>query len=312
MSDHNPIGHCEVQIRQLRSFIALAEELNFTRAARRMNITQPPFSQQISQLEEALEVKLFRRNTRRVELTDAGHVFLQDIRDILRRLDKSVSQVRIMEEGLSGHIEVGLAGAHFRGPIPRIIAHYNKHFPNIAIVLNEMRPTEQIQALLERKIDVSISRVPISTSTLRHVFLWPDPVMVALPKAHALSVCSVLRLEDLVSEPLIILRRETSPIAQQCYERIMQIDSNACFVQVVEDVPAQISLVSTGLGVAIVPLSTTTGDEQIEVRPLVQSDIRTDVYGVVRVDADKPHISIFLDECRKFAKNNQKGLIHTC
>lgn len=303
MSDHICTASHELRIRQLRSFVALAEELNFTRAARRMNITQPPFSHQIAQLEESLGVKLFERSSRRVELTDAGRLFLRDIRDVLDRLDKAVGQVRLVEEGVSGYIEVGLAGAHFYGPMPRIIAHYNRCFPNIAILLNEMRPVEQIHALLEHKIDLSISRSPQDSSTLRSVFLWPDPVVVAMPQGHPLAQRDRLNPADMVSEPMIMLRRETSPIAQQWYEHCVLLNPDARFVQFVEDVPAQISLVATGLGIAIVPLSTTEVFDNIEVRPLDNSGISMDVYGVFRKDMNKPQLNVLLRECRKFTED---------
>src|SRR5690606_9594736 len=123
-----------MNINQLKYFVALAEELSFTRAAQRLHISQPPLSKQIALLEEELSVRLFDRSSRHVELTDAGRVYLYEVKAILARLNRAKARARAIEEGMEGAIEIGLSGSHFLGPMPQLIAYCNHEAPNINLV----------------------------------------------------------------------------------------------------------------------------------------------------------------------------------
>ena len=273
-----------MELRQLRYFTALAEELNFTRAAERLHISQPPLSAQIAQLESELGVKLFDRTSRKVSLTDAGATFLRDVRVIQTRLKEATQRVQDIHSGLAGRIEIGVSGSHFLGPLPQCISDLAKAYPDIDVVLNEMAPNDQLEALREQRIDVSISRQIIEDEVLCSEALWPDPLWVALPRGHALAGdTGVLSLSALAGEQFIMLRRDTSRFAQQIFNACLQKGFTPNVVHAVSEVPAQLSLVSAGLGVAVVPGSTRRYQANTLVfRPLEDVGIHTQVHAVIR------------------------------
>ncbi|HEY9281693.1 MAG TPA: LysR substrate-binding domain-containing protein [Eoetvoesiella sp.] len=285
-----------MELRQLRYFVVLAEELNFTRAATRLHISQPPLSLQIAQLERELGVQLFDRTSRRVVLTEAGHTFLHDVRAVQQRLRDASERVLAVDRGLAGRIEVGLSGSHFMGPLPGVIARYASLVPDVAVVLHEMYPADQIEALRERRIDLSISRVVVSDEILRSVPLWKDPVVVALPVAHRFAGRRKLPLEALASEAFVLLRRGTSAYAQRMYDACMQAGFVPREAQSVAEIPAQLNLVAAGLGVALVPASVCVRFEGVvAVCHLARAVGQADVYAILRRDSRKRVIDTFLE-----------------
>ena len=285
-----------MELRQLRYFTALAEELNFTRAAERLHISQPPLSAQIAQLEVELGVKLFERNSRKVSLTDAGAAFLRDVRVIQSRLKEATQRVQDIHGGLAGRIEIGLSGSHFLGPLPQCISELAQAFPDIDVVLNEMAPNDQIEALREQRIDISISRQLIEDDLLCSEALWPDPLWVALPKTHTLATThDLLPLNALAKERFIMLRRDTSRFAQHIYNACLTKGFTPNVVHAVAEVPAQLSLVGAGLGIAIVPGSTRRFQSgALAFRPLEDIGIPTQVHAVTRRTPRKPAVATVL------------------
>lgn len=290
-----------LELRQLRYFIALAEELNFTRAAERLHISQPPLSAQIAQLETELGVKLFERNSRKVSLTDAGAVFLHDVRLIQSRLREAAERVKHVHSGLAGRIEIGLSGSHFLGPLPLFIAKLAHTHPDIDVVLNEMAPNEQLESLREQRIDISISRQSVEDDLLHSQLLWPDPLLVALPGGHALATHPALKLEALASERFIMLRRETSHFADQVFLACAAHGFTPHVAHSVAEVPAQLNLVAAGLGIALVPASTRNPQSGALVFcPLDEPGLQGHVHAVVRKGHKKTVVETFLDLLRKY------------
>lgn len=160
-----------MELRHLRYFIALAEELSFTRAAQRLHVSQPPLSLQIAQLEQELGAQLFVRTSRRVELTLAGQAYLVDARAVLERLDTARQRVAAIGQGQAGRIEVGLSGSHFLGPFPAALARYRHSHPGVDVVLHEMQPSLQQAALRDKRIDVGISRTAVNDDQLSSTLL---------------------------------------------------------------------------------------------------------------------------------------------
>ncbi len=284
-----------MEIRQLRYFAVLAEELNFRRAAERLHMSQPPLSTQIAQLEQELGVRLFERNNRRVVLTEAGQAFLNDVRILLARLKDATSRVRSVDAGLAGRLEIGLAASHFLGPVPALIARYTREHPQLSILLNEMNPASQLEALRERRIDVSISRSAIDDEELQSVLLWPDPLVVALPKRHALAARRRLDLAELAGEPFVTLRPDTSEFAERLHGLCLQAGGGARVVQTVAEIPAQLALVGVGLGAALVPVSTVAQSARsVSVCRLPAVIAASAVYAVTRRDARKRVVDTFV------------------
>jgi len=284
-----------MEIRQLRYFAVLAEELNFTRAAARLHISQPPLSLQIAQLERELEVKLFDRNNRRVTLTEAGEAFLNDVRALLASLKDATVRARAVDQGLAGRIEVGLSGSHFMGPVPALIARYKASHPQVSVLLNEMNPAAQLDALRGHRIDVSISRTSVDDEELQSMPLWPDPVVAVLPKGHPLSARKRLALSDLAGEAFVMLRQDTSAFARALAETCARAGLPLSAAQTVAEVPAQLALVAAGLGVALVPRSACRhATDRIAVCTLPADIARAMVYAVTRRQGRRRALDTFL------------------
>ena len=284
-----------MELRQLRYFAVLAEELNFTRAAERLHISQPPLSLQIAQLERELDVRLFDRNNRRVALTEAGEAFLNDVRITLGRLADATLRARDVDQGLAGRIEIGLSGSHFMGPVPALIARYKQRHPQVSVLLNEMNPAAQLEALRGHRIDVSISRTEIDDELLESMPLWADPVVVALPQKHPLAQRKQLALSELVDDAFVVLRQETSGFARTLAQACAQAGVALRAVQTVAEVPAQLALVEAGLGVALVPRSTCRhfGD-RIAMCALSANLVHGMVYAVTRKQGARRALDPFL------------------
>lgn len=285
-----------MEIRQLRYFAVLAEELNFTRAAERLHMSQPPLSMQIAQLERELGVKLFVRNNRRVALTEAGKTFLDDVRIVLARVKDATTRVRAVDAGLAGRVEVGLSSSHFLGPAPALIAQYTRAHPQVSILLNEMNPASQLDALRERRIDVSIARSAVDDDELCSTPIWPDPLVVALPKDHPLAARRRLRLADLAGKAFVMLRVDTSTFAEHIYELCRRQGTRPHVVQTVAEVPAQLALVGAGLGIALVPVSTVAhfSDSVVACR-LPDAVSAAGVHAVTRRDGRKRVTDAFVE-----------------
>lgn len=284
-----------MEIRHLRYFVVLAEELNFTRAAARLHISQPPLSLQIAQLERELDVRLFDRNNRRVTLTEAGEAFLNDVRALLASLKDATVRVRAVDRGLAGRIEVGLSGSHFLGPGPALIARYTAEHPQVSVLLNEMNPAAQLEALRGHRIDVSISRTAVNDEALQAMPLWPDPLVAALPRRHPLAARRRLELRDLAGDAFVVLRPDSSAFARRLADICAQAGLPTSVAQTVAEVPAQLALVEAGMGVALVPRSTCrqVGD-RIAVCSLPAAISDATVYAVIRRQGRRRALDTFL------------------
>nr|MDP2191019.1 LysR substrate-binding domain-containing protein [Rhodoferax sp.] len=272
-----------MELRHLRYFVALAEELSFTRAARRLHVSQPPLSLQISQLEQEIGARLFQRTSRRVELTLAGQAFLTDAQAVLARVGEAGSRARAIAQGLAGRIDIGLSGSHFLGPLPRIMAGYAQSHPEVEVSLHELKPAVQLQALRERRIDLSVSRTPVNDAVLSSTLLWRDPVAVALPTGHSLARRRQLRLLDLRAEPFVMLRTDSSAHAQYIQDCCVQAGFSPQVSQRLLELPAMLSLVAAGMGVALIPSSLRSlFPDRIKVTSLGKDAPHADVYAVQR------------------------------
>lgn len=249
-----------MELRQIRYFTVLAEELSFTRAARRLHVSQPPLSFQIASLETELGARLFDRTSRSVMLSEAGKAFLPHAQAVLARLNEARSHVARVASGLQGRVQVGLAGSHFLGPFPRFIQQFRLQRPAVEVALNEMKPSDQLQALRDGRLDLSVSRNPVNdeqtdSPRISAALLWRDPVVVALPPGHRLGSRSQLSLADLRNEDFVFLRLDSSPFAARLFDACVQAGFAPRIVQQVVEVPAALNLVAAGLGVALIPAS---------------------------------------------------------
>ena len=299
-----------MELRQIRYFTVLADELSFTRAARRLHVSQPPLSFQIASLEAELGARLFNRTSRSVALSEAGKAFLPHAQAVLARLDEARSHVTSVASGLQGRVQVGLAGSHFLGPFPKFIQQFRLQRPAVEVVLHEMKPSDHLQALRNGRLDLCVSRNPLNDTQVSAALLWRDPVVVALPPGHRLASRSQLSLADLRDEDFVFLRLDSSPFAARLFEACVQAGFAPRIAQQVVEVPAALNLVAAGLGVALVPASMArlrsdavgicrlgprpqAGAKGARVRQARAPDINGDVYVLWRTDDAAPAVAEF-------------------
>jgi DNA-binding transcriptional LysR family regulator len=247
-----------MELRHLRYFLAVAEELNFTRAAERLGINQPPLSLQIRQLEKEIGTPLFRRKARGVELTNAGKLMLEEARVILRQVEQAKTGVRRRGRGETGRINIGSSGGTYFHPlIPTIIREYRTHYPDVVISPAASNTPLLVARLQAGKIDVAILRPPISDSEgLALEPLVEEPFVIVVPGGHALSARTSAPLSALAEEPLVLFPRELNP---SNYDSIIAACIRSGFrPKLGQEAPQVVSimpLVAAGLGFSIVPQS---------------------------------------------------------
>lgn len=283
-----------MELRQLRYFTVLADELNFTRAARRLHVSQPPLSFQIASLESELGARLFDRTSRSVVLSEAGKAFLPHAQAVLARLEEARSHVTRVASGLLGRVQVGLAGSHFLGPFPQFIQQFRQQRPGLEVALHEMKPSDHLQALRDGRLDVCVSRNPLNDGTISAALLWRDPVVVALPPSHRMTQQPLLALTDLRDEDFVFLRLESSPFATRLFDACVQAGFAPRIVQQVVEVPAALNLVAAGLGVALVPASMAQlRADAVGICPLTPTLVNGDVYVLWRTGDAAPAVAAF-------------------
>jgi DNA-binding transcriptional LysR family regulator len=242
-----------MELRHLRYFVAVADELSFTAAAHRLHVSQPPLSQQIRDLEHELKTALFARTSRRVELTAAGSVFLEHARAILAQAEQAAEQARAIGFGHIGTLDIGTTGSVLLGPLGSLIAAFSARFPQVMVRLYEMSPQEQQAALHARRTDISFLRRPSQDPDLVDELAWAEDVMVALPERHRLVAEERLALATLRDEAHVFLRLRDSAFAQYLRECCIGAGFVPRISQQVVESHSLVSLVAAGLGVALVP-----------------------------------------------------------
>lgn len=244
-----------MELRQLRYFITLANELSFTKAAQLLHMSQPPLSYQIAQLEDELGTRLFERTSRAVSLTEAGKALMPHAKAILDRTEEARSHLKRVAGGLCGRVQIGLAGSHFLGPFPKFISQWRQQRTDVDVLLHEMQPTDHLRALQDGRLDLSLSRQAISGDGMRTSLLWRDAVVAALPLGHRLAGRAKIRLAELENDDFVFLRLASSPFAVRSQLACVQAGFVPRIVQEVVEIPAALNLVAAGLGVALVPAS---------------------------------------------------------
>lgn len=240
--------------RQLASFVTLSEDLHFSRAAKRLRITQPALSQQIARLESDLGVRLFSRGPKHVALTDAGRVFFEDATETLRRMDMAVERVRRAAAGQIGRLTISFVEA---APVlPALVAEYSAAVPEVTIEFREMVTIEQIEAIAEGRVDIGILRPYSLGRNLEHFVVHREPYLVALPRRHRLRVLRQVRLRDLDGEKLITRPpKKRRYIESRFRTRLDKLGVSLPVAHEVDQIHTMLGLVGAGLGIAVLPTS---------------------------------------------------------
>lgn len=243
----------DMEIRQLMYFIAVAEELHFGKAAKKLGMTQPPLSQQIMNLEESLNVKLFHRTKRKVTLTEAGQYFYREVNKIQGSLDSVVQNTKLIDSGMLGMLKIGIGPDY--GTLTKILKVYEKEYPNVQIQLEQMPTSEQLIALEKKEIQIGLLPGPIERKNIESKVVAEYPFKVVLPVNHPLAKeRDGIDLIDLQEENFIMTPRD---IGSAYYDAILNICNKAGFNprirKITHELQTIIPLVAANMGVAIVP-----------------------------------------------------------
>lgn len=243
-----------MELRQLACFVAAAEELNFSRAAARMHISQPPFSRQIAKLERELGTRLLTRSSRSVSLTPAGANFLAEARQVLAMAQKAAEVARRTQRGEIGSLRIGFVGSTIYTSVPAQLQAFRKLYPDAEITLQQMTVARQIDLLLAGQIDLGFIRQPVSNPRLAMSSLLKERFVVAVPATHALAEREDVDLGEIADEDLVAFSREEAPaIHSQLLTMCRERGFTPRIVQEVYPMSTVVGLVASGIGLAIVP-----------------------------------------------------------
>jgi DNA-binding transcriptional LysR family regulator len=300
-----------MELRHLRYFVAVAEELNVRQAATRLHLSQPPLSRQIHDLEDEVGTKLFVRSQSGMHLTDAGRIFLTEARSILSQSQRAVQLAQAASRGEAGRLDIAYSVESFEPVLLRVIRLFRRLFPMVEFGIRELTYYQQIQELIHRHIDIGYVpiRFPELESELVFECVRKSPFLAALPPEHPLAKQRQLRLSALASEKFISIQR-TAPAYHSWFVNLCR---SAGFMPEIAPEEADgglslLGLVSAGFGIALVPETfQQILPVEVQFRPLRPS-ITFDFHMAWRRDNQTPVLRAFLEMLRAHAQAEAKAL----
>ncbi|VDC22635.1 LysR family transcriptional regulator [Pseudogemmobacter humi] len=246
-----------MDLRQMRYFVAVARERNFTRAAQVLNIAQPPLSRQIQLLEEELGVPLILRDTRPIRLTDAGRLFHEHALQVLGRVEQMRAATRRVGLNQNRVLSIGFVASTLYGGLPTLVRKLRQQVPDLDIQLLEMLSVQQVQALKEGRIDIGFGRLRQSDPNVTSTVIYEERLALALPPDAPLAADEgPLPLSSLAGQKLIVYPKEPRPsYADQVLTLVQEADIPLAEVQEVREIQTALGLVAAAAGLCIIPAS---------------------------------------------------------
>jgi DNA-binding transcriptional LysR family regulator len=245
-----------VTLAQLRCFLAIVDEMNYRRAAARLNMTQPPLTRQIQALEHAVGAALLDRSARAIRLTPAGEAFARAARRIVAQTGDAVLDARRIAAGDTGSLTIAFTAVSSYVFLPRFVALLRKEMPEVSLTLREMTSSQQLSALRDEQIDMGLSRPPIIQPGVASMRVFREPLCAVVARSHRLAGCESIALSELAGESFITY----PPVEGVYFHRLITGVLDAMGVTVAEtqhvtQTHSILALVGAGLGVALVPRS---------------------------------------------------------
>ncbi|MGE0498034.1 MAG: LysR family transcriptional regulator [Ramlibacter sp.] len=289
-----------MEFRHLRSFLVLAEELHFGRAAQRLAISQPPLSTNIQQLEASVGARLFTRNSKAVQLTEAGRAFVPQARALLEQAQQAARHARDVAQGLAGSLQVGFVGTMLYRGLPGLLKRFQVQHPRLRLTLKELSSSDQLIELAHERLDLGFVHTTRVPPGLSQILVASQPFVACLPAGHALARKRALSLAALQGEPFACISRGVSA---DYHERIVALCTEAGFTPEIRyelrHWLSVVSLVSQGLGVALVPQalrqSALPGTAFV---PLDSASVPYDTYCLWKTARDHQALAAFLEAVR--------------
>lgn len=292
-----------MDIKQLRVFIALAEDLHFARAGERLGISQSAISQQIKALEQRVGVRLLNRTTRQVKLTPAGEVFLAEIQQALEKLDAAPRIAAMTARGETGELRIGYILPAIVGIVPDAAQLFQRRYPNVNLQFRLLNSREQIKELMAERLDIGFLRSPIHESSLYSQVVAREGFVAVIPADHALAKKSDFELSDLAGQPLVqYTSYPESPYQARVMERCQEIGFRPQIVQQTADTTTIVGLVATGIGLSILPISVANiaRHPKVVFRPLRELPRWAELSAVCRQDETSARVKNFLRMMEEF------------
>jgi DNA-binding transcriptional LysR family regulator len=286
-----------MELRQLKYFVAVAEELHFGRAAKRAHIAQPPFSQQIKSLEEDVGAKLLERNSRNVRLTAEGQYFYEQAVSILEKIDLTASTVGRMAKGETGRVKVGFMEIAMDSLVPEAIRAFRNKYSDVSILISQLGAIVQLKRIRSGDLDVGFSTVFMhGMEGLESLRLFSKKHVLAVPDDHSFTHKKKLTLKDIAKEKLIMFPRTGQP---DLYDSMMEAFSKRELVPIISQEVSGLSgaaaLISSGMGVAFLPDNSHVSRKGITLIPLEEDFPLMDIYMVWNKDSCSNTAKIFME-----------------
>lgn len=285
-----------MELRHLRYFVAVAEELHFGRAAQRLLIAQQPLSRQIRDLEAEIGVNLFHRTKRTIRLTEAGQVFLPEARKTLQQAEHAILLAQQTGRGEIGKFVVGFTGPALNTVLPKIVRRFKEKHPNIELGLERLQTNEQVEALRSQQIQAGLLHPPINDDSLRLEVIHREGLVAVLPDSHRLAQSERISISELAHESFIFYPRHVGPVL---YDRILGLCQQAGFSPriVQEVVPQQtiLGLVAAEIGVSLLHASAeSVAPAGVVLRPLAEPTPELELAVAWNPETTNPVLPAFL------------------
>jgi DNA-binding transcriptional LysR family regulator len=292
-----------LDLKQLHYFVTVAEELSLSRAARKLNISQPPLTRQIRFIEEALEATLFIRTARGVELTPAGQVLLADAKHLIHVAHQTFARARMAGAGEAGRIAIGGFGAQMLDAVPKFLRKFREDHPAVSISLQTLNRPQQIEALRDERIDAAFNRRGTYPDDIVSELLAQDKLVAALPSSDGLASRNRVALRELAGRPLIVQGSGPRPnLTDSLLSMCERAGFHVSAAQEVGDSLTAVALVAGGFGVALVARSVT----YLRLPGVVYVPVSdagagvADIVCIYRRTNKSPVLGVFLEELRAF------------
>lgn len=300
-----------LELRHLKYFVTVADELHFGRAAERLGISQPPLSQQIHALEQRLGAKLFERKGRGIALSGAGTALLPRARAILTQAERAAESVARSQRGELGELHLGLmSSGPFTVVVPRVLARFRERLPDVRLLIHEMATVQQIDALEQGLIDVGVIRPEALPDGIKAIELFKDSLTVVMHASNPLAATDgPIDIGALAHEDFIFYQRH---LGIRLYDEVVALCTRAGFspriLYEVRELPTIIGLISGGFGVAVLPGSVQRMVvENVVYRPVANMEAATAVWAIYRDKANDPMVHAFLDIAQCLASKSLKA-----
>jgi DNA-binding transcriptional LysR family regulator len=296
-----------MDLKRLKYFVAVAEELHFGHAAKKLKMTQPPLSQQIQLLEQELGMMLFHRTRRHVELTSIGRVFLTEARALLQQSELAVARTRRVQRGETGRLSIGWMPWSVLTPLPYMIREFCQRFPDVHLDVHSLSAEGQVEALHEGSIDAGFVLwttdlgAPSSSGRLKNEIIMRPRLVIVAPENHRFASTPPRELSELANEPYILFKRESGPVFYDYVVSFYQRNGLALNIRHEADHPSTVlGLVAAGLGLTLLPFSATHAPPGVVCCEMPTTSPRLEIALTWRPQNDSTLLQNFTDTIRSY------------